>query len=95
MPRQPRPDLAGVTQHVVQRGNDRRPCFFTMQGHGRYLLDLATAARRYGKKSVKYSLRARNKLSATPGLQGAAGVPKKAVTVDIVPDTMLHALRGG
>jgi len=28
MPRQPRPDLAGVPQHVVQRGNDRQACFF-------------------------------------------------------------------
>ena len=28
MPRQPRLDLAHVAQHVVQRGNDRHPCFF-------------------------------------------------------------------
>ena len=25
MPRQPRPDLSNVPQHVVQRGNDRQP----------------------------------------------------------------------
>ena len=29
MPRRPRLDLAHVPQHVVQRGNDRQPCFFT------------------------------------------------------------------
>jgi len=29
MPRRPRIDLPHVTQHVVQRGNDRQPCFFT------------------------------------------------------------------
>lgn len=28
MPRQPRIDLPSVPQHLVQRGNDRRPCFF-------------------------------------------------------------------
>jgi hypothetical protein len=29
VPRQPRIDLPGVAQHVIQRGNDRQPCFFT------------------------------------------------------------------
>jgi putative transposase len=28
MARLSRPDLAGVAQHVVQRGNDRLPCFY-------------------------------------------------------------------
>ncbi len=28
MPRHPRLDLAHIAKHVVQRGNDRRPCFF-------------------------------------------------------------------
>jgi putative transposase len=28
VPRQPRIDLPGLPQHLVQRGNDRRPCFF-------------------------------------------------------------------
>jgi len=27
MPRLPRLDLIGIPQHVVQRGNDRSPCF--------------------------------------------------------------------
>jgi len=27
MARLPRFDLAGIAQHVVQRGNDRQPCF--------------------------------------------------------------------
>ncbi len=27
MARMPRPDLAGIPQHVVQRGNNRLPCF--------------------------------------------------------------------
>ncbi|EQD71222.1 hypothetical protein B1B_04580, partial [mine drainage metagenome] len=40
MPRQPRLDLAGVPQHIVQRGNDRQPCFFSDAGPHRYLGEL-------------------------------------------------------
>ena len=29
MPRPLRIDLPGIPQHVVQRGKDRQPCFFT------------------------------------------------------------------
>ena len=32
MARLPRPDLAGVPQHVVQRGNNRLPCFLDDEG---------------------------------------------------------------
>ena len=28
MPRRPRLSLAGLPQHIVQRGNNRQPCFF-------------------------------------------------------------------
>ena len=28
MPRPLRIDIPGIPQHVVQRGNDRQPCFF-------------------------------------------------------------------
>lgn len=28
MPRKPRFNLVGVPQHVIQRGNNREPCFF-------------------------------------------------------------------
>lgn len=40
MPRQPRLDLPGVAQHIVQRGNDRQPCFFADIDRTRYLQDL-------------------------------------------------------
>jgi putative transposase len=40
MPRQPRLDLARVPQHVVQRGNDRQPCFFQDIDRIRYLDEL-------------------------------------------------------
>jgi putative transposase len=39
MARQPRLDLPNVPQHIVQRGNNRAPCFFA-EGHRRLYLDL-------------------------------------------------------
>lgn len=48
MPRQPRIDLPGVPQHLVQRGNDRRPCFFAPIDRTRYLDELRDAACRHG-----------------------------------------------
>ncbi|KFN41760.1 transposase, partial [Arenimonas oryziterrae] len=44
MPRTPRLDIAGVAQHVVQRGNDRQPCFFRELDYLRYLQELREAA---------------------------------------------------
>ena len=46
MPRPPRLHLSGITQHVIQRGNDRRPCFFAEIDYLRYLKDLREIARR-------------------------------------------------
>jgi hypothetical protein len=40
MARKPRIDLTGVAQHVIQRGNDRQPCFFRDVDRQRYLQDL-------------------------------------------------------
>lgn len=48
MPRPHRLDLPGVAQHVVQRGNDRQPCFVTADDYRRYLRDLNEIARREG-----------------------------------------------
>lgn len=47
MPRPPRLDLAKVPQHVIQRGNDRQPCFFRELDYIRYLQDLREAAMKY------------------------------------------------
>ena len=44
MARQPRIDLPGVAQHVIQRGNDRQPCFFRDIDRIRYLQDLRELA---------------------------------------------------
>ncbi|MBB6188715.1 transposase [Rhodanobacter sp. MP7CTX1] len=48
MPRRPIPDLADVPQHVIQRGNDRQPCFYVTDGYHRYLAGLSGSAIRYG-----------------------------------------------
>lgn len=46
MPRQPRIDLPGIPQHIVQRGNDRQPCFLADTDRIRYLQDLRDITRR-------------------------------------------------
>jgi putative transposase len=43
VPRKPRFTLPGVPQHVIQRGNNREPCFYTTEDYVRYLSDLADA----------------------------------------------------
>ncbi len=48
MARRPRIDLPGIPQHIVQRGNDRQPCFFTDADRHRYLQDLREIALREG-----------------------------------------------
>lgn len=44
MARQPRLDLPGVPQHVIQRGNNRQPCFLAEDDYTAYRQDLADAA---------------------------------------------------
>ena len=43
MPRKPRFQLPGIPQHIVQRGNNRDPCFFAEADYRRYLEDLGNA----------------------------------------------------
>jgi len=45
--RLPRLDLPGVAQHVVQRGNDRQPCFGDTADYLKYRIDLCEAALRH------------------------------------------------
>ena len=72
MPRQPRPDLAGVPQHVVQRGNDRQPCFYVEDDYRRYLTGLREAAIRYGCLVHAYVLMTNHvHLLVTPSSAGA------------------------
>ena len=47
MSRFPRPDIPGVAQHVVQRGNDRMPCFIDDVDRQRYLTALRETSQRH------------------------------------------------
>ena len=44
MARLPRFEFVGIPQHVVQRGNDRQPCFVAEEDYRRYLLGLQEAS---------------------------------------------------
>jgi putative transposase len=56
MPRKPRFDLPGIPQHVIQRGNNREPCFFTESDYNRYLDELAASAEKYQCRVHAYVL---------------------------------------
>lgn len=56
MSRQPRLDIPHVPQHIVQRGNDRRPCFFSQGDYSHYLSDLRESAARYDVSVHAYVL---------------------------------------
>ncbi len=74
MPRTRRLDLPGVAQHVVQRGNDRQPCFFREVDYLRYLQDLREAALRFGCRVHAYVLMTNHvHLLLTPPESGAIG----------------------
>ena len=44
MPRKPRFNLPGIPQHIIQRGNNREPCFYSAEDYCRYLDDLKKSA---------------------------------------------------
>ena len=46
MARKPRFLLPAVPQHVIQRGHNREPCFYSEQDYIRYLANLREAAKR-------------------------------------------------
>jgi len=58
MARLPRPDLPGIPQHIVQRGNNRLPCFLDDDDRQRYLQCLLGALPR---KRCQGQLRIREK----------------------------------
>jgi REP-associated tyrosine transposase len=71
MPRLPRVMSAGFPQHVIQRGNNREPCFFTDSDYLAYLRWLERAACAYRVSIHAYVLMPNHvHLLATPGLEG-------------------------
>ncbi len=56
MPRRARMYLSGLPYHVVQRGNNRQPCFFEHENYQYYLGLWKTLSRRYGVSVHAYCL---------------------------------------
>lgn len=74
MPRQPRLDLPGIPQHVIQRGNDRQPCFFDQIDYVRYSDELREIATREGCAIHAYVLMTNHvHLLMTPAAAGRVG----------------------
>ena len=74
MARQPRIDLAGIAQHLIQRGNNRQACFFTDDDRRHYLKWLHEAAGKYGGFVHAYVLMTNHvHLLATGAEKGALG----------------------
>src|SRR5690349_16638691 len=73
MARMPRLDLAGVPQHIVQRGNNRAACFFE-DGHRRLYLEVAREAASRADVSIHaYALMSNHvHLLVTPRSAGGA-----------------------
>ena len=75
MPRPPRLELPGVAHHVIQRGNNRAPCFFGDADRRFYLKCLEEAAGRRGCELHAYVLMGNHvHLLVTPAEPGALGV---------------------
>jgi putative transposase len=74
MARKPRIDLAGIAQHLIQRGNNRQACFFTDDDCRHYLKWLGQAAEKYGASVHAYVLMTNHAhLLATGAEAGALG----------------------
>lgn len=57
MARKPRFNLPGVPQHVIQRGNNREPCFFDDADYYRYIDNLHEGAVKNNAAIHAYVLR--------------------------------------
>jgi putative transposase len=74
MPRKPRFQLAGMPQHVIQRGNNRQPCFFAPKDYRLYLDWLGQACNKFGCVVHAYVLMTNHvHLLVTPERPGAVG----------------------
>jgi len=70
MPRKPRFNLTGIPQHIIQRGNNREPCFVSVEDYHRYLGDLSEVAIKYRCRIHAYVLMTNHvHLLATPMIE--------------------------
>jgi REP element-mobilizing transposase RayT len=80
MARQPRLDLPGIAQHVVQRGNDRHVCFAADTDYLRYLQELREASSKHDCAIHAYVLMTNHvHLLATPATTGGISRMMQAV----------------
>ena len=80
MPRPLRVDLPGIPQHVVQRGNDRQPCFFADEDYLCYRSELRDMAHREGCVVHAYVLMTNHvHLLLTPQCRGAVARTMQAL----------------
>jgi len=56
MGRKPEFNLVGVLQHVIQRGNNREPCFYAEEDYSAYLKFLKIACEKAGCQIHAYIL---------------------------------------
>ena len=80
MARLPRLDLPGITQHIVQRGNDRQACFADDADYLQYRQELGEAAFKHGCALHAYVLMTNHvHLLVTPSEPGAASRMMQAI----------------
>ena len=80
MARQPRIDLAGVPQHIVQRGVDRQPCFADTADYLHYRQELGEAALKHGCALHAYVLMTNHvHLLVTPAEPGGVSRMMQAI----------------
>ena len=85
MPRKPRFELPGVPQHVIQRGNNRKPCFYAEADYRRYLDDLRNAAEKYEQEKGK-----QEKGTAGKDEKGTEGIKIHQPPIAFDPRTVLR-----
>ena len=74
MPRRPRITLPGIAHHIIQRGNNRQPCFFSDDDYLCYLNWLQEYAQAEGCNIHAYVLMTNHvHLLVTPGGQTGLG----------------------
>ena len=80
MARQPRLELPGIAQHVVQRGVNRQACFAAESDYGNYLQELAEAAAKHACAVHAYVLMTNHvHLLVTPQMIGAVSRMMQAI----------------
>ena len=80
MPRRARMYLPGLPYHVVQRGNNREPCFIEPENYHFYLKLWKTLSWRYGVSVHAYCLMTNHiHFLVTPGTETAISTTMKVV----------------